>query len=139
MFDLRLLLSPDFWFSIRWNPLQPGTAWLMAAAFLALAVAGVLLPRLVARGTALPKFERKAWAGVGRPAIVAGALGLCFTFFAYQQVAVLSARFWFLCIAVGFVVAEALAVRTLLQEVPQLKEDLADRERLARYLPKAKS
>lgn len=137
--DLRLLLDPNFWFSIRWNPLHPSTATVMAVAFLLLALAGALVPRIVARGKQLPKFERKAWDGVGRPAFVAGALGLLFTFFAYQQVALLSGRFWFLLIGIGFIVAEALAVRTLLQEVPQLKEELSDRERLSRYLPKAKA
>lgn len=135
MFDLALLLSPAFWFSIRWNPLQPNTATIMAVIFGLLALAGAALPRIVARGRQMPKFERKAWAGIGRPALAAGVAGLLFTFFAYQQVAVLSARFWFLLIAVAFVIAEARAVRTLIQETPRLKDESAARAAAAKYLP----
>lgn len=135
MFDLALLLSPAFWFSIRWNPLQPNTATVMAAVFGLLVLAGAFVPRIVARGRQMPKFERKAWAGVGRPAVAAGITGLLFTFFAFQQVAVLSARFWFLIIAVGFVAAEVRAVRTLVLETPRLKDDAAARAAAAKYLP----
>ncbi|TAK05302.1 hypothetical protein EPO33_05050 [Patescibacteria group bacterium] len=135
MFDLALLLSPAFWFSIRWNPLQPNTAILMAVAFGLLAAVGALLPRIVARGRQIPKFERKAWAGVGRPAVAAGVMGMFFTFCAYQQVAILSARFWFLLVAVAFIAAEARAIRTLVQETPRLKDDAATRAAAAKYLP----
>lgn len=139
MFDLALLLSPAFWFSIRWNPLQPNSATLMAVVFGLLAVVGWFLPRIVARSRQMPKFERKAWAGVGRPAVVAGIMGLLFTFFAYEQVAVLSARFWFLLIAVAFIVAEARAIRTLVQETPQIKDDVAARAAAAKYMPGKKA
>lgn len=135
MFDLALLFSPAFWFSIRWNPLQPGTATFMAVAFGMLTLAGLLTPRIAARARQTPKFERKAWAGVGRPAVVAGILGLLFTFFSYEQVAVLSARFWFLLIGLAFLAAEVRAVRTLVLELPRLKDDAAARAAAAKYLP----
>lgn len=135
MFDLALLRTADFWFAIRWNPLAPRTAVLMAAVFGGLLLCGLLLPRLLAVIRRMPKFERKAWRGVGRPAVVAGGLGLLFTFFAYQQVPLLSLRFWFLFIALGFVVAEALAVRALVLEVPRIRDDAAARAQAAKYLP----
>ncbi len=139
MFDLNLLRSPDFWFAIRWNPLHPKTVILMLAVFAVLILAGILLPLLVAWGRTLPKFERKAWAAVGRPAIAAGVLGALFTFLAYEQVPLFSARFWFLIILVGFLVAEALAIRELMLELPQHRDEVAAREQAARYLPKPKS
>lgn len=139
MFDLASLLSPAFWFSIRWNPLHPNTATIMAVAFGLLAAAGALLPRVVARGRQMPKFERKAWAGVGRPAVAAGIMGLLFTFFAFEQVALLSARFWFLLIAAAFVAAEVRAIRTLVLETPQLKDEAATRAAAAKYLPGKKA
>lgn len=135
MFDLALLLSPAFWFSIRWNPLQLNTAILMAVFSGLIAVVGWLLPRIIARGRQMPKFERKAWAGAGRPAVAAGVAGLLFTFCAYQQVAILSGRFWFLLIAIAFVAAEARAIRTLVQEIPRLKDDAATHAAAAKYLP----
>lgn len=139
MINWQQLVSPLFWFSIGWNPLSFSAALTMAGFFAVLAAVGLILPRAATGKRHVPKFERAAWRGVGRPAIVCGLLGLLFTFFAYEQVAFFSGRFWFLGIALGFVVSEAFACRTLFLEMPHMKEEQDEREARQKYLPTQKN
>lgn len=135
MVNWQILLNPKFWFSIGWNPLSlPAAEW-MAGFFVILLIIGIVLPRAATARPHVPKFERTAWSKVRRPFVVAGLLGLLFTFFAYEQIAIFSARFWFLVIALGFVISEILAVRNLIIEIPQLKEEQEERAAREKYLP----
>lgn len=134
MVDWSQLLAPAFWFSVRWNPLQPRTALLMAGFFVCLVVIGVVGPWLAVRGKKVPRFERAAWQMMGRPLWVAGLLGLLFTFLAYERIAVFSGRFWFLAIGVYFVVAGVLAGRNFLQEMEHGREAEEERVEREKYL-----
>lgn len=139
MIDWGLLASAKFWFSVAWNPLQLSTAIIMAVFFVALFAAGIIVwgvgdSRARTRG----REYQIALAKLGTPGIVAGLLGLLFTFTAYEQIAIFSARFWFLAVAILFVVWEIFSVRWMTVEVPKVRAARAERAEINKYMPKKK-
>lgn len=137
MIDWRLLTSVKFWFSIGWNPLQASTATIMTAVFGALFVAGVTVWAIGdSRARKRGEEYRITMAKLGVPGITVGLLGLLFTFSAYQQIAIFSARFWFIAIFLLFIIWEIFSIRYVIVEVP--KKLAVRREELERmkYLPK---
>jgi len=102
MFDWKLIVSPAFWFSLRWNPLTLGTAMLMATVFGALVLAGGFLLWTAGKKKKSDPLRRAALLWLGAPLILCGLGGELLTFFAYQQIPVFSARFWFLLLVAVF-------------------------------------
>lgn len=139
MIDFGLLFSSHFWFSIAWNPLQFSTAIIMAVFFAALTVAGIVVWGIGdGRARTRGREYQIALAKIGTPGIVAGLLGLLFTFTAYEQIAIFSARFWFLVVALLFVVWEIFSVRWMTVEVPKVRAARAERAEINKYMPKKK-
>jgi hypothetical protein len=139
MIDWHLIFSARFWFSLQWNPLQPRTAMLMAIFFAVLILVGIamhLLPRYRKQQVDLP-LGRALQRG-GTVCATTGALGLFFTFTAYEQAGILSARFWFLALLglfLGWGGWELWRAHIL---VPAEREAASIRERFTKYFPKAR-
>lgn len=139
MIDWRLLASARFWFSIGWNPLQFKTAIIMTAVFCSLFVAGVVVWALGdSRARKRGEEYRIAMSKLGVPGITVGLLGLLFTFSAYQQIAIFSARFWFLAIFLLFVVWEVFSIRYVVVRVPKKLAARREEAERIKYLPKKK-
>ncbi len=120
MFDFKLLTSPAFWFSLHWNPLTRETMIIMVTVFGILFLVGVWF-FWSANRIKRDMLIRRARIRVALTFIVSGLGGLLLTFFAYEQIPVFSARFWFLALMVYFIISEVLAVRHLLVIVPRKK------------------
>ena len=136
MFNFRLLTSPSFWFSAAWNPVTVKTVWFMALVFGALAVVGIVV--LVVAGRRSHTFDAPALRRIAAPLIFSGVVGEVFTFFLYQQMPVLSARFWFLFLFLLFIVWLAVALRGFFVTVPKLKAVASSRAEFEKYLPQPK-
>ena len=135
MFDWKLIVSPAFWFSLRWNPLTLGTAMLMATVFGALVLAGGFLLWTAGKKKKSDPLRRAALLWLGAPLILCGLGGELLTFFAYQQIPVFSARFWFLLLAAVFLATEISAVRFLFIGVPRRKSEVGARAQWSQYFP----
>ncbi len=138
MLDWRLLLSSAFWFRLSWNPLQPGTAVLMAVFFVAFIAVGVLLWILPRKRLKADPPLRRALARGGNVCVATGLLGLLFTFTTYEQAGLFAARFWFLAIALLFLGWGGWTAWRAHILVPAERDAASIRERLDRYFPKRK-
>lgn len=138
MVDLSLLLSPRFWFAVRWNPLQPSTALLMASVFGVLLLAGVLLRVVPKRRKEVDLPLRRALARGGNVLVVTGLLGVFLTVAAYEQAGILAARFWFLLLFVLFLGWSGWAIWKAHILVPAEREAASIRARFKRYFARVR-
>lgn len=139
MIDWKPLFSSRFWFSVQWNPLQPKTALLMVVFFalcIALGIALHLAPRY--RKERIDGPLARALRRGGTVCLTTGALGIFFTFTAYEQAGILSARFWFLALLVLFLAWGGWELWRAHILVPAEREAASMRERFMKYFPKAR-
>jgi cytochrome c oxidase subunit IV len=64
-----------------------------------------------------------------------GILGLIYLFFAWQGVAILSARFWPLVLAIVALVWLVFIAKYLLMEIPKLRREIENKRKFEKYLP----
>lgn len=64
-----------------------------------------------------------------------GILGLVYTFFAWQSVAFLSARFWILILVIVALVWGGFIARYFTTEVPKLRSKIEDKRKFDKYIP----
>lgn len=136
MVNWKLLFSVPFWFSFGWNPLQPKTALILTVFFALVFVGGIgcyLAPRYSEK---IDKPLRRVLQSVAQLCLTAGILGLLWTFFAYEQVPLLSARFWMLALAIGVLVRAGFIGWTAHIIIPAEREAARVKERFEKYLPK---
>jgi hypothetical protein len=138
MFDWKLILNPRFWFSFQWNPMARGTAVLMFTVFVLFFAAGVLLWVLPKKVKTVDSPLRRALSRGGNVCVTTGLLGIFFTFTAFEQAGVLSARFWFLAILLLFVSWGAFVIWRSNITVPAEREASALRQKFLKYLPRPK-
>lgn len=141
MIDWKLIVSPAFWFGLQWNPMARSTAALMYATFVIMIVAGILLWVLPKRLKSMKELDqpmRKALSRGGNVCVAVGVLGTFFTFTAYEQAGILSARFWFLAILALFLSWGGWTVWRAHITVPAEREASALRQKFLKYLPKPK-
>lgn len=136
MFDFKLLFSPTFWFSLHWNPLTFESAMLMTGVFGALVIIGIFLFWSAGKKKKSDPLLHTAFLRLAVPLVLSGLAGALLTFFAYQQIPVFSARFWFLFLLVAFLLTEIPAVRFLLVGVPRKKAALGAQAQWSQYFKK---
>lgn len=134
MFDWKTLVSPSYWFTIHWNPIGTSTVRFMVLVFAIVIAMGIALLIIANRkkDAVLASHLRR----LSGPFFFGGILGEIFTFFLYQQVPVLSARFWFLIVFVVFIAWFVVGVRLLIVRVPIIKAADEKRQQFEQYLPK---
>lgn len=106
------------------------------AVLIALGIAMHLAPRYRKEQIDVP-LARALHRG-GTVCTATGALGLVFTFTAYEQAGILSARFWFLALLVLFLGWGGWEVWRAHILVPAEREAASMRERFMKYFPKGK-
>ena len=134
MFDWSLLFSASFWFSFGWNPLQPTTALVMVVFFGIFTAAGIALWIVPAKRAQVDKPLCRALSRGGNVLVTTGILGILFTFFSYEQVPFLSARLWFLLIALLFLGWGGWIVWRAHILVPAEREAARVKEKFEKYL-----
>lgn len=136
MMNWKLLFSMPFWFSFSWNPLQPKTALMLSVFFTIIFFVGVgfyIAPRYSKK---IDKPLRRIFRSCAHLCLPTGIIGMLWTFSAYEQVAILSARFWVLILAIIFLVRAIWIGWTAHIVIPAEREAARVKEKFEKYLPK---
>lgn len=131
---LKPLITLDFWF----NPNPPS---LSTVGF---AVLGILILAIFACGVAMKIVGRlrranpplhRVLARAGRAEITIAVIGAVLFFLDYEMIMFVSARFWWLLLAVGAIVWKVFIIKDALKRYPAEKKALAERMAREKYLP----
>lgn len=133
-----VLLDYRYWLDPNPVPLGPSLvsqilaffAWFVAAALAVSLFAHATRKRDPLRTDLLKRFVR--------PLGASGALGLLCLFFAYEQLPIFGMRFWFLLTFLIFSVWMARAAVFAVKEYPLRRAEIAERQRIEKYLSKRK-
>lgn len=137
MINFIKLTDINLWIAIRPLPLSKGFAIALVVFFL-LIIIGKIALRIYASKMKreLTKADKKLYDLIQSLLLTMGSLGIMWTFFAYEGIPILAARFWFLLWLLGLIIWIYAILRYYLLEYTNFKVKLAERERLEKYLPK---
>lgn len=137
MLNLAKLSTLHFWFQIRPLPMSKAFTVVFLIFFLLLIIGKVGLRIYAGKmKKQLTKADKKLYDLIQSLLLTMGLLGIAWTFFAYEGIPILSARFWLVLWVIGIGVWIYAIFRYYAQEYMDYKEKIAKRERLERYLPK---
>ena len=132
---LKPLITLGFWFGLNPAPFIAPVFVGLGVFLLALLVAGIIVKALGVKARKNPPLHR-VYSRVGRISLTVSIIGLILFFFSYEQISLVSARFWWGLLAVGTIVWVVLAARDMRKKYPAEKKLLADRLAREKYLPK---
>ncbi len=135
MIDLRPLLHPSFWFNVSPSALTFSSERLLFIVFAVFLVLGAII-RMVASHRKEDRYVTETFSRIGRLGVTIGMLGLLLFFFSFEGVPLLGARFWYLFLAVGFVVWIGFIARYVWKIVPAERAHEAIEREKQKYLPK---
>lgn len=125
-------LTWNFWFSLR-----PG-AFVSSSLRMMLGFIGLLIILTIAAGVVKRRWAKSLyanfWSGLFTFFWTNALIGLLLTFFNYEMVPFLSARFWLLVWAAGLIVWLAFIIR-LVVKIPQKKALLEKEKEFKKYIP----
>ncbi len=133
---LKPLITWSFWTNAYPPSLSRIFFIILGVLALAFAVAGTVAKVLALRNRRNPPLYR-VYSRVGRFALSIGAVGLLLCFFSYEQIPYVSARYWWLLLAVGGIVWAVFIVKDFLKRYPLEKRALLEKLAKEKYLPKA--
>ena len=125
---------PGLLFNMRPSSLEGTGLYILLGLFGAIFVLGILAAiflrkyhgdKLIIRG--LKKIESAF--------ITIGILGLAYTWTAYEGVAVLSARIWFLVLVAGLIIWLFFPLWYLVAKMPRIREEIKRKKEFEKYLP----
>lgn len=128
-------LQPSFWFTLQPPIVTEGIGRAFLILFLATFILGIVL-RLRARRT--KKDDRFAWQINSRAAsllITMGFIGLILSFFGYERIRFLGARFWYPVWILITAVWAYYLWRFAKKTVPKMKESQKEKREREKYLP----
>lgn len=137
MINFTKLSELHFWFQIRPLPMSKGFALAFLIFFALMIAAKVGIRMHVAKAKReLTKADKKLYDLIQSLLLTMGSLGILWTFFAYEGIPILSARFWLVLWIIGLIIWIYFIVRYYVLEYTDFKIKLAEKERLQKYLPK---
>ena len=125
----------------RFFSLQPSialnTVYFLLAIFGAVIIAGIFFKVIqkIGRGDS---FSKKLWQKYHLMFLTLGVIGVILTWFRYERVYVLSARFWLLVWLLGLVFWLALILKYQIKNIPPAREKSQRTNDFNKYLPKKK-
>jgi len=131
------LLSFNYWFLAQPAMFVSWAGTVLLVVFTALAVVG-LVAKIYGVRAGLDKFVRRAVQRAGTCLLSMGLVGLLHYFFVFERVPVLSMRIWLLVWLVAILLWAWSILRYVRVEIPKANAMKAERERLNKWLPKAK-
>lgn len=137
--DINRFFSLLYWFSLEPQVVSlRGTIILTSffSFFIVLKILGKMIYLRYKKDLSAP--EKHLLAKIESMLLTMGFAGLAWTFFAYEALPLLSARFWFLVWVVSFVIWGYLILRYALVQFPIQLAALKEKERFSKYLPKKK-
>lgn len=134
MWDIRPLLTAQFWFNTNPPPLLP----FFEKAFFVVAIVALLIAVLLGvierkqHNAATQKFFEK----IRRLATTFGIGELILAFFAYERTPFLSMRFFTLLLGIGMLAWGAMILFWRLRVVPKMQKTLVTQKEFEKYLPR---
>jgi hypothetical protein len=129
------LITLSFWFNVNpppfVGPVFIGLGILLAVIF----IAGIAIKWFAYKKRSNPPLHR-VLSRIGRAEIAVALIGAFFYFVSYEQIVLVSARFWWLLLAVAAVVWKVYIFLDIKKRYPVEKKALADRMAKEKYLPK---
>jgi len=135
MFDLRPVFSPSFWFDLTPTAMSPLFDKLFFILF-ALLVIAASAARMVANNKLEDKYHKIIALRAANIALITGVLGLVLYFFTYEEIQFFGARFWFLILLIGVIVAVVRLVRYAKKVVPVKRKNEQSKAEVNKYLPR---
>jgi amino acid transporter len=128
------LFSLAYWFDL--TPVRMSSTFEIGffIVFSLMIVAGLAL-RIV-RKSKTDKYERITLERATNIAFVTGLLGLLWLFLTFEEISIFGARFWFLILAIGLVIAVVRLARYRQITVPQLRMLEQSKAEVNKYLPR---
>lgn len=133
IWDIRPLLTLQFWFDVNPPPLLPFFEKAFFFFYLALLVVAVVLG--AGEKKAPDHFMRRTIEKARRLCTTFGIVGLLLSFFVYERTPFLSMRFWTLLLWIGMIAWGVAILRWRLRTVPVLQKTIAEKKTREHYLP----
>lgn len=131
------LLSLNFWFQMQPPMFLPWVSIFFLVVFSALVIVGIIA-KIYAVKSNQEKLTRRAVQRAGNLLLTMGLIGLLIWFFTFENVPILSMRIWLL-VWLGSAIAWAWSIiRYVRVEIPAKHSMQAERDRMNKWLPKAK-
>ncbi|MDD5438128.1 MAG: hypothetical protein PHC70_03220 [Patescibacteria group bacterium] len=131
------LLTLNFWFQMQPPMFLAWVNIFFLVVFAAMVIVGIIA-KVYAVKSNLEKLLRRAVHRAGNLLLTMGLIGLLICFFTYETVPILSMRIWLL-VWLGSAIAWAWSIiRYVRVEIPAKHEMQVERERVNKWLPKAK-
>ena len=84
------------------------------------------------------RFVTETFNRIGKLLVTMGFLGFILFFFSYQNIVLLSARFWFLAWGLGLIVWAVFILQYVVKVVPKERAAMSEKAEMDKYLPKKK-
>jgi magnesium-transporting ATPase (P-type) len=132
---LSPLIDWQFWFDL--TPIRMASTFegMFFGLFALFIIAGAVI-RMVTRNRSYEKYRAEMLKRVAGIFTTTGIVGLVWFFFTFEEIQFFGARFWFLVIIVGVVVALVRLARFTKREVPVLQHREQSRSEVNKYLPR---
>ncbi len=132
------LLTLNLWFGLYPPPMQKSILYFFLVVFALFLLAGIA-GKVYSLKSKIEKLYRRAFSKSGDMLITMGLSGLILWIFAYEQIPVLSMRFfyvvWFVCLMAWMY----FLYKYIFVEIPKLLQAKKEREQENKWLPKPKN
>lgn len=125
------LFTFKYWFNLRPGSIDFKALMVILTFVVSLAVLAFVFNLIKKRKNGL---YYKIWNGLNIFCITNFVIGLFLTFFTYELIYFLSARFWFLLWGLGMVVWLFFIIRNF-REIPKIKEKISKEKEYKKYIP----
>lgn len=135
MFNLQPLVSPSFWFDLTPTAMSPLFDKMFFVLF-ALLVITASAARMVADNRLEDKYHKIIALRAANIALTTGILGFIIYFLTYEEIQFLGARFWFLVLLLGVIIAVVRLLRYAKKDVPAKRKHEQSKAEVNKYLPR---
>lgn len=140
MIDIAKIATVHFWFQIRPLPMSKAFTVGFFSFFLIMIIGKAVIRTYASKmKKQFTRADKKLYNLIQSLFLTMGSLGMAWTFFAYEGIPILSARFWLLLWFVSSSIWMYVIIRYYVVEYTDFKVQLAEKERLEKYLPKKSS
>lgn len=135
MIDLRPLIDPNFWFNLTPPSFSPFFEKALFLIFGFFVIFGAVA-RIVARHKKEDRHVLRVYKMIGQMFLSMGLIGLTFFFFSFEEIYLLSARFWFALWGISLIVWIVMIIRYAKVTIPMLRQEEIEKHKRNEYLPR---
>jgi len=129
------LVDWHFWFDLTPTRLASTFEAMFFALFALCIIAGAVI-RMMVRNGSYDKYRAEMLKRIAGICSMTGVVGLVWFFLTFEEIQFFGARFWFLVILIGVIVAVIRLIRFVKREVPVLQHREQSRAEVNKYLPR---